>query len=82
MEEDNSEKKLKEIESRWEDNMFSVCSDCMYECIRHWDRNVDCRFKKEDETIKHPDRYNGEIYAKAGADIKFLIEMIKKLKEN
>lgn len=78
MEKDDSEEKLKEIELRWKDNMFNVCSDCMYECIRHWDRNVGCRFD-EDETIKHPDRHDGEIYAKAGGDIKFLIEMIKKM---
>jgi hypothetical protein len=72
--------KLNDIESRWKDNMHSVCSQCMYSAIRHWDRNEECY--NDDKKALHPDRYDGELYAEAGADIKCLLEIIKKLKEN
>lgn len=76
---DDDRKKLEEIKDRWKDNLKSVCSDCMYTAIRHQDRNVGCQY--EDEERNHPDRYDGELYAEAGADIKFLLEFIEKIKK-
>lgn len=48
----------------------------MESCIRHWDRNVG--WCSDNENVKHPDRDDGDIYAQAGADIKYLLDIIKK----
>ena len=76
-----TEEQLKYIKSRWEDNMVNVCEECMVACIRHFDRNMgpacDESEYKEDE---HPGRYDGDVYAYAGGDIKILIDIIEKLR--
>jgi hypothetical protein len=73
------EAEIKDIEFRWKDNLHAVCEDCMYTCIRHQDRNVGCQFEEEER--KHPKRYDGELYATAGKDIKTLLDIIKELKK-
>ena len=72
------EKKVDEIKERWSNNMKNVCEKCMYEAIRHWDRNMDPACNSDDE-YEHPDRYDGEVYAYAGNDIKDLLDIIERL---
>lgn len=78
---DEDKLKLDEIKLRWKDSMHSVCSDCMYSCIRHWDRNVDVECVNEGKDFKHPDRHDGAMYAEAGSDIKCLIDMVESMKK-
>jgi len=77
---DTDEEKIKDIELRWKNNMHIVCPECMYSAIRHWDRNEECY--GDDKDAVHPERYDGGLYAEAGADIKCLLEIIKKIKED
>jgi len=76
----NSENKSKvyEIKERWANNMKDVCETCMYEAIRHWDRNMDHACVTYDEN-EHPGRYDGDVYCRAGGDIKALLEIIEQL---
>jgi len=73
-----SQNKLEEIKKRWAGSMKNVCCNCMYEAIRHFDRNMDPTCNPYEEDV-HPGRYDGEIYAYAGGDIKDLIDIIEKL---
>lgn len=77
---DDDETKLAEIEARWNDKMYRVCPSCMYECVRHWDRNERCMKDDDNDDTPHPERHDGTIYAEAGADIGALLEIIKRLK--
>jgi hypothetical protein len=70
--------KLDAIRERWADNMNNVCEPCMYEALRHWDRNMDPACNPQDNAA-HPDRYDGDVYAYAGGDIKELIQIIDML---
>jgi hypothetical protein len=66
------------IQNRWQDNKTMYCKRCMYEAIRHWDRNMDPVCDSYDEE-DHPDRYDGDIFAHAGKDIWFLLDLLKKI---
>ena len=71
-------KRLEEIKERWTDNMKNVCESCMHDALRHWDRNMDPACNPKDN-YEHPGRYDGDVYAYAGGDIKDLIAMIDEL---
>lgn len=77
--------KVETIKSKWRNNLFNVCSKCMGEAIRHFDRNMEPACisydEKEDyEETSHPKRYDGELYADAGGDISELLNIIDILK--
>jgi hypothetical protein len=78
------EDKLIEIRKRWDGSRNKYCPDCMYEVIRHGDRNMDpsCTYDGDPEgydSTKHPGRYDGDIIAYAPEDIWALIGMVERL---
>ncbi len=77
---DEDLKNLKKIKKRWScyEDTGVFCKECMYEAIRHWDRNMDPACYTYDKSI-HPDRYDGEIIAHSANDIWCLIDIIKKI---
>jgi len=74
---ENDANDITEIINRWNDNRDMYCVSCMYEAIRHWDRNMDAACT-EDDAPDHPDRHDGSIFAHAGKDIWKLIMLLHK----
>lgn len=70
--------RVKSIEEKWDEHRENYCKVCMYEAIRHWDRNMSPACDELDEN-EHPDRHDGEIFAEAPEDIWVLINIINKL---
>jgi hypothetical protein len=73
------EQVVAEIAERWSDVEDVVfCGDCMYEAIRHWNRNMDpaCERKKK-ETRKHPD--DRTPLEHASKDVHTLLRLVAKL---
>ena len=68
-----------EITERWEGKMKNVCEHCMYNAIRHQDRNCERYCERADDDDFHFERYDGDMYAYAGGDIGKLLEIIKQL---
>jgi hypothetical protein len=73
---------LQEIIDRWsavDDVVF--CEDCMYESIRHWNRNMDpaCTYKSKEKraALKHPE--DTCPLAHASRDIHILLKLVAKL---
>lgn len=79
------EKEFKSIVARWNKNRKNFCEQCMYDAIRHYDRNMDpaCGSDAEasdadERSTEHPDPYSGEKIAGAPGDIWTLIRIIER----
>ncbi len=75
------EDKLQEIRARWEDNLNEKCEACTHTMVRHFYRNMDQDCDTPDELYEalHHDRYDGPLLAKAGSDIKFLLDTVDEM---
>ena len=74
---------INKIAERWKDSHNTYCKGCMYNAIRHWDRNMDeaCHDSDEENERPHPGRWDGDFIAKAPKDIWTLLLIIFKLDE-
>lgn len=86
---------IKNIGLCWKYLKYDVCESCMYEDIRHYDRNMESDSDdyisdegdlrninvgcNEQDSPRHLDKYDGNTFAYAGGYIRALLHVINKL---